>query len=862
MRPRLSITTPRHAERPHVLGAFIHAALLAGVSGTAVAAETSVNDEAVEFDSRFFPTGSRAAADVSRFGRANVVLPDVYSVDVYFNGERKGQRDVRFAVIDDNMGARPCIARNWLIEYGAKAGDVTLPASRSESPACETIDQIIPGATANFDVSDQTLELTVPQVYVNRLPRGYVPPELWDPGIDAGLLSYRASSYRTTTGRSSTTTSYVGLDAGANLRGWHFRHTGTLNAVSGNGIRYQKNASYVHRDLPSMGAQLYLGDTYTDGSMFDSLRVRGVRLARDQRMLPGSRNGYAPVIRGVAATNARVAVTQRGISLYETTVPPGPFVIDDLYPTGYGGDLDVTVTEADGRRVEFKVPYAATPNLLREGQTDYAVSAGHLNEVEQVERPYIAQATLRHGISNNVTGYVGGVMSRGYGAYQFGAAFNSRIGALSADITYARANVPGLGVSNGHSVQLRYSKTFSESGTIFALGAYRYSTASYLSLLDASRLRSLYRQGNDIHDYERIRSRFELTLNQSLGDRRGSLFLSGSAESFWNAKRNSVTYSAGYSTTIRSATVGIGVQRVRTALATTGRSRTETRAQLTLSLPLGSAPRSPYFSSEVGHETSGGRHVRAGISGTAGSMGQYSYAGSATRRGGRTSIEATGNYAAPVADVSLGASSDGEIRTASAGVSGGLVVHGGGVTLAQTLGETIAIAHAPDAKGAVLSNTRGAKLDRRGYGVVPYLTPYQMNEVAVDPVGTSLNVEIKATSQRVAPHRGAVVLVKYETVNGRALLVKTRADDGQTLPFGAEVLDHQGQVVGVVGQGGRIFVRDGGDSLTLTVRWGAGAGQHCEIALPADLPKTSGKTLTTVTSSCARTTPVATARSH
>ncbi|MBB3227643.1 outer membrane usher protein [Luteibacter sp. Sphag1AF] len=858
MRPRLSVTHPAFVGRHGALPRAIHAVVLAGGSGVAVAGEvpTPPDAEAYEFDSRFFPAGSRAAADISRFAHANVVLPDVYPVDIIFNGQRQNGRDVRFAVLGDAITASPCIEPDWLIEYGV---DATALASAKATPgACQTIDQLVPGATATFDVSDQRLELTVPQAHISHLPRGYVPPQLWDQGINAGLLSYRANTYQTSTSQgSSVTTSYLGLDAGLNLGAWHLRHTGTLHSTSGRGARYQQNATYVHRDLPGMGAQLYVGETYTDGTMFDSLRLTGVRLVSDSQMLPGSRAGYAPVIRGVAAGTARVTITQRGILLYETTVPPGAFAIDDLYPTGYGGDLKVTVTEADGRRSEFDVPYAATPQLLREGRTDYALNVGHLNEVEQAERPWLAQATIRHGISNNLTGYMGGLMSRGYAAYQFGTAFNARVGAISADITYAHANVPGLGLSNGHSIQLRYSKTFVDTGTIFALGAYRYSTASYLGLLDANRLRSLYRQGQDISQYERIRSRFDITLNQSLGGRRGSLFLSGSAETYWNSGRNSVTYSAGYSSMIGSATVGLGVQRVRTASADAGRRRSESRAQFTVSLPLGSAPRRPYFTSEIAHESASGLQGRAGLSGGFGDQGQFGYAGSMSRRGGRTAVEAMASYAAPVADLSVAGSDDGQTRTFSAGAAGGLIVHGGGVTFSQTLGETVALAHAPDAAGAQLSGTRGARLDRRGYGVVPYLSPYQMNEVAVDPVGTSLDVEIKATSQRVAPHRGAVVLVKYQTVSGRALLVKARSDDGQVLPFGAEVFDRTGQVVGVVGQAGRIFVRDSAGNDGLTVRWGKGDHQSCNIVLPDNLPATSGKTLTTISGSCARPVPVA-----
>ncbi|URW93467.1 fimbria/pilus outer membrane usher protein, partial [Pantoea agglomerans] len=66
---------------------------------------------------------------------------------------------------------------------------------------------------------------------------------------------------------------------------------------------------------------------------------------------------------------AQVTVSQNGNKIYETTVSPGPFNITDLYPTGYGGDLDVTVKEADGSETRFSVPYAAMTRLKRPGMT-------------------------------------------------------------------------------------------------------------------------------------------------------------------------------------------------------------------------------------------------------------------------------------------------------------------------------------------------------------------------------------------------------------------------------------------------------------------------------------------------------------
>ena len=50
-----------------------------------------------------------------------------------------------------------------------------------------------------------------------------------------------------------------------------------------------------------------------------------------------------PVVRGVANTNAKVSIKQNGYTIYQITVPAGPFVINDLYASGYSGDLTVEI---------------------------------------------------------------------------------------------------------------------------------------------------------------------------------------------------------------------------------------------------------------------------------------------------------------------------------------------------------------------------------------------------------------------------------------------------------------------------------------------------------------------------------------
>src|SRR5699024_425268 len=203
---------------------------------------------------------------------------------------------------------------------------------------------------------------------------------------------------------------------------------------------------------------LTLGDSYTDGAVFDSFALRGVQLATDDRMLPQSRRGYAPVIRGTADTNAKVTIRQNGVELTETTVAPGPFVIDDLYPTGYGGDIDVTVTEADGRQHRFSVPYASVAQLQRAGITRFGVAVGRMRNATWGDNPRVAQGTIQHGFSNLFTGYAGVQASDGYAAALIGGALNTRAGAFALDLTQAGVNLPGHRAQTGQSVRLTWSK--------------------------------------------------------------------------------------------------------------------------------------------------------------------------------------------------------------------------------------------------------------------------------------------------------------------------------------------------------------------------------------------------------------------
>lgn len=848
-----------------VLGVAIACALLAGPAWADPAAPADA-----EFDSALL-AGAGQSVDLSRFERGNVIMPGVYRLDLYLHGQWSGTHDVRFAAPSPDANAVACFTPELFDQLGLPRTklDEAARARLEAAGGCVALSDLVPDATATYDQAELRLDVTVPQAWLGYRARGYVSPEQWDDGVTAALLNYNVSAYRTRSAGLQQTTGYAGLNAGFNLGAWRLRHDGNYTSRSGDGLpsehEYEAIATYARRDIVPWRAQLTLGDSHTSGEMFDSIGVRGVQLATDDRMLPESLRGYAPTVRGVAESNARVSIRQNGVLLYETTVTPGPFVIDDLYATGYGGDLTVNVTEADGRVREFSVPYAAVPQLLRPGTTRFAIAAGQVHDDGSHDEPLLFQGTLQRGLSNLATGYGGFLASDGYAAALGGIALNTRAGAVALDLTAARTKLPAQPASTGQSLRATYSKLFPTAGTSFSLASYRYSTDGYYSLREALAARdfTLGRPVDDLVDeddigglltpeqraalqgaregsmqayasaLERQRNRFDLTLNQRLGRAGGALYASASARDYWTREGTDLQFQLGYNNQFRALSYSLTASRLRDV-----DGRFSNQFFVSVSVPLGTGPRAPSLTAGVVRtgaigDTPAQTQSQMTLAGTAGADSQVSYGASATHSeelGTSASVNGTYRGSVGVASASYG---EGEgYSQASLGLSGTVVAHPRGVTFGQPAGDTVAIVSAPHARGARVVNAPGVHINGAGFALVPYLTPYNRNTIELDPKGLSLDVQLTATSAHVAPHAGSVALVTFDTTHGRSLLARVRLADGQPLPFGAQVTDVQGRGLGVVGQGGRILLRGIGDAGALQAGWhdaATGAALHCSF---------------------------------
>ena len=817
--------------------------------------------------------------DLSRFERGNFVLPGNYSLDIFLNEISAGRSDVRFATPSANVSATPCVTRAMLDKLGLHPAGLSdqLIAQLTGNNACVDITSVIPGASMTFDEADLRLDVSVPQAYMGQHARGYVDPEYWDSGVNAGLLNYNLNSYHTRSGGVSQTSTYLGLNAGLNLGRWHLRQNSSLSrqsAVTGTRAthRWQDIATYAQRDLPDLRAQLTLGDSFTSGEVFDSIGLRGVQLATDDRMLPQSLRGYAPTVRGVADTNAKVTVRQNGMVIYQTTVAPGPFTINDLYATGYGGDFEVSVAEANGRVHTFSVPYASVPQLLRPGVTRFSVGAGQLRDESIQHQPDVVQATMQRGFTNLLTGYAGIEGSHGYGAALLGSALNTSYGAFAMDVTAARTRIPGMDTLSGQSMRLSYSKIMAQTGTSLTVAAYRYSTGGYLSLDNAARARDYARRGLPIFStgitqpilingvpvaglltpaqqaalagveldgllvptgVDRQRNNFSLTLSQQLGSRGGSLYATGSALDYWNRSGTETQFQTGYNNAIGRVSYNLSASRERDLFG-----HADNRYMVNVTIPLGNGAQTPLFTGGLARDSQGGMQEQGTLSGTAGIDDRFSYGATATHASGQNSgsIGSTGSlnggYRGAGVQLNAGFGVGSDYSQSSLNIAGGIVAYPGGITFGQPLGDTVAIVEAPNAAGARIGNAAGVRVGRAGYALVPYLTPYQLDTITIDPNGVPLDVQLDNTSTQIAPRAGAVVMVKFKSESGRFLLIQAKLADGKSLPFGAEVQNEQEHPVGVVGQAGQIMVRVAKPVGRLHVQWQdtTGSAHSCTLA--------------------------------
>lgn len=799
---------------------------------------------AIQFNTDVLDTDDRRNIDFSRFSRDGYILPGNYQMQVKLNSESLGEDiDVPFyvrsgkAITADEAEPLPeaCLSPAWVDKLGLTQ-EALKKVGVWHNGECADF-TAIKGTDLKGDLGTNTLNIRIPLAWLEYSDASWLPPSRWDNGIPGVVLDYNANGNITKLpdGNQRQSASVSGT-LGGNAGAWRLRadFQGNYSNSAGQGGSSLKTFDftrmYLYKPLPSVQAKLTLGEDYVSSSIFDSWRYTGVRLASDDNMLPPRLRGYAPEIIGVAKTNARVVVTQQGRIVYDSTVPAGPFRIQNL-DSAIRGQLDVKVIEQNGDVQAFSVSTASVPYLTRPGQIRYQLISGRPTvRAHDIQGPVFANGEASWGISSSWSLYGGGTLSNDYQAVALGAGRDLlALGAVAIDITQSFAEFPDQVNRQGKSWRVSYSKRFDEANTDVTFAGYRFSERNYLSMQQYLDMRYL---GNDNGQQK---ERYQISLNKRFDNLPlpVSLGLNYQYQMYWDQGNNS-QYGLNMGTWFDLPSLGMrNVSLTLTGNRNQYLGREDNVFNLMLSMALGGGTAS--YSSTYSDGRFG---QRAGYYGKANQLDSYNLnAGMTQDRGQSSRSEFSGMYThngslsvinANVAVAERSYSSVGMSANGGLTLTGqGAALHAGGYSgSTRLMVDTDGISGVPVDGGRVVTNTWGV-------GVITRVNSYYRTTARVDVNDMPDDVEATQGVVEAALTEGAIGYRRFKVLKGARLFAVVRLADGSYPPFGASIRDVRGRELGLVADSGLAWLSGVNPNDALDVAWDGRS--RCKMALPAHI---------------------------
>lgn len=753
------------------------------------------------------------------FVNNNNLTPGVYLTSVMWGQEYLDKRNITFILSSDKKRLIPRFTKADLREFGLKVDYIPALQVMDDDTEFGDIAQIIDGARYDFQLDSQTLCLRIPQIYQNARAAGSISPKYWSDGESAVWLSYYASGSRQNSDGDNLNSNWLNLNSGINLGVWRLRNNTVYSDSS-----WESISTSLQRDIKALRSQMEVGQTFTNGDLFDSVQMTGIKLETDTSMLPDSEQGFAPVVRGIANSDAQVVIKQNGYVIYQTWVSAGPFEIKDLSQVTAGADLEVTIKETNGQEHSFIQASSTVPILQREGALKYSLATGKYRDNDNhAETPVFGVATAIYGLPYGITIY-GGIL--GASIYHSGVtgigADLGRLGSVSVDITAAETKFDdGRDDATGLSWRAQYAKDFPDTDTTVTLASYRYSTSQFYTFQEALDQRDTpddkgiysYRQTNN------RRNRLQINLSQNIG-RWGSVYLNGYQQDYWGMHGAERSIGMGYSTTWSNINWSVNY-----TLTKTPGMAGEQQFSLTLNIPLSRWLPDSWAMYNVNRSDKSNTSHQLGIGGTALQDNNLSYnlQQSYTDNNVGYGASINGRYRSSVGEFGLGYSYDKNSRQWNYSAQGAVVAHAHGVTLGQSVQDSFAIVHINEGANVKVQNAQGVYTDYWGNAIVPNMTNYRHNAITVNTQGHD-SLDISDATQDVIPSKGAVVGVDFDARSGiRALL--TLVHNKERVPFGA--LLTLGNSTAIVGEDGEVYITGVQESMTFTVQWGKEINQQC-----------------------------------
>ncbi|WP_441293318.1 fimbria/pilus outer membrane usher protein [Proteus vulgaris] len=229
---------------------------------------------------------------------------------------------------------------------------------------------------------------------------------------------------------------------------------------------YQSKLSsiYTYRQINSFSSLFYTGKFSPTTRILSNDKIIGFQLISNN--LIANKNLYAnsPIIEGTADTQAQVIIKQGDKIIYETTVPPGPFLLNSLPSIG-SEKLILEIKETDGRVKVSTHYFTSLPNQLNKGSYQYNIISGTLPNHPNNKNALFILSEFSYGLSQKITSYSAIKRQDNQQKYLSGLSLDlGFLGGLATDISYEKNNNDKI------KYQFRYQKNIPITQTYFTSG--------------------------------------------------------------------------------------------------------------------------------------------------------------------------------------------------------------------------------------------------------------------------------------------------------------------------------------------------------------------------------------------------------
>ncbi|MBO2656074.1 PefC/AfrB family outer membrane usher protein [Shewanella algae] len=698
-----------------------------------------------------------------------------YLVDVYYNNESVGRSELIISKEEEEQELL-CFSKEWMSNLDINIDLGYYNDFFSEKGNCYQIEREA-NTQVDFDFNSQSIHLSVPQAYQLK----DTDPSLWDYGIPGGKLTYYANFLKNSQDDGSSI--FSNFDANVNVGEWVL--SSNFNLSNGVGRdKFSARDMMLSRAVDSISGDVILGKTNTRNELFPDFGFYGLSARSNLNMKPWSARGYAPLVSGVAPSTSRVTVAQNNNVIYSKVVPPGPYSIDDVNPTG-NGDLTITVEDASGNKTVTRQAVATLPTLLRSGSFNYNFAIGRKEASKNLDDPFMFGA-IDYGFSFSTIS-IASILHRNYQSLGVGVTSNlGRYGAFFFSSNIARAEyVEGEKV--GKSFSIKYSKSVGDSTDVQLL-AYRYQDDDYVDFVDYdSSVQSLRKDK---------RERYEAMLSHDAG----GFYLSSSAwlQTYRNTDSNDLGINLSANTTTSS---GISVNLSAAYSKMFEYEKADYSLSVGLSIPFDVGDVTHYGTTGFNYNRGGSPSFNAGVSA---SNERLNYSINSDLSADGNNITANVGYGFDRIQTNVTVARGNGHSSLSGSASGSVIItKPTGIVFSREQSDTVAVVEIPDIKGVKF----GESTATNAAGITAlYLSDYTRNDISIDTENIPNNVELLHSSYKVVPTEKAIIYRKFDFERIQRFILRVLDKQGKALHAGYSVVTGYGENAGFVANNGVVLM--------------------------------------------------------